>query len=90
MPLFTLVLEYNGGTYICQARATSFRTAPASLVRSLAPGDLKGVGELGLAKLAEQVKETSPTPIEGVLNTWCSSALVAGKLALLHFVQTTE
>lgn len=88
MPLFTFVLEFDGGTYLSQVTAPSSRAAPAIWARAHIPNPLPGFGPASNKKLAQELSESEPVAIAGLHATWCISATVRGKLALVHFVQT--
>ena len=87
MPLFTFVLEFDGGTHISQFRATSFFRAVeeygAQLLRD------KAVAKLPVRRrLSEALSAENPVAIKGVRNVWCCSASIGKKLALLNVVAT--
>jgi hypothetical protein len=87
MPLFTFVLEFDGGTHISQFRATSFFRAVeeygARLLRD------KAVAKLPVRRrLSEALSAENPVAIKGVRNVWCCSASIGKKLALLNVVAT--
>jgi hypothetical protein len=85
MALFTLILEFDGGTYISQFRAPSVMHAVAQY-----PSHLLGNKKLcTLAirrRLAEALSAEKPVSIEGVRNVWCCSASVGKRFALLNIV----
>jgi hypothetical protein len=87
MPLFTFVLEFDGGTHISQFRATSVVRAVeeygAQLLRD------KAVAKLPVRRrLREALSAENPVAIKGVRNVWCCSASIGEKLALLNVVAT--
>jgi len=87
MPLFTFVLEFNGGTHISQFRANSvFRAVEeygAQLLRD------KAIAKLPVRKrLSESFSVENPVAIKGVRNVWCCSASIGKKLAVLNIVAT--
>jgi hypothetical protein len=87
MPLFTFVLEFDGGTYIAQFRAASLDRA----VKEYAPHLLRNKGVASRAvreRLSEALSADNPVSIKGVRNVWCCSASVGKKLALLNVVVT--
>jgi hypothetical protein len=89
MALFTLILEFDGGTYISQFRA-------ASVVRVVAryPSQLlsnRAVFTLAVRKrLAAAFSAENPVAIEGVRNVWCCSASIGKRFALLNIVATAH
>jgi hypothetical protein len=88
MSLYTLIIEYEGGTYISQIKAPSPKSACVKWAQKLDGSQVKGLGLKGKESLIEQMKEESPVAIDGMLNAWCNSTLVRGRLALINLVQT--
>ena len=90
MPLFTFLLEYEGGTYVSQVSAASPNLAPKAWAEGL---DWAGVWKsepLSKDELVDAMQSSVPTPINGVKHTWCCAALLNGHTALIHFIQTAE
>jgi hypothetical protein len=87
MALFTAVLEFDGGTYISQFRATS---ADAAATKHAA--HLMGNKEMSTLanrrRLANRLSAEQLITIEGVRNVWCCSASIGKKFALLNIVAT--
>jgi hypothetical protein len=76
---FTLILEFRGGTYIRQVRASSPK------------GALKTVdGTDSVTKVFCALRDETPVAIEGIANCWCSSTLYQSRLALVNIVKTAE
>lgn len=87
MPLYTFILEFEGGTYVSQLSAASARSAPLAWVESRVPGEIPGLHAAALRQLQASM-DTDPVPLTGLVQVWCASGLVNGSLALLHFVET--
>ena len=83
MPLFTVICEYEGGTYIRQARANSGKAAVNKAVEQF-----EFLTERARAKLAEKIKDEDLTPIEGMKNVWCTCGSTIRGLAIMHIVET--
>jgi hypothetical protein len=83
-------MEFADGTYISQVTAPSRRSACVKSAQNLDVSQVKGLGVKGKESLIEQMKEDAPIALDGILNAWCQSALVRGKLALINFVQTNR
>ena len=87
MALFTVVLEFDGGTYISQ-----FRTKSASETAVKHAAHLTGIKGMSTTairrRLAETLSSEQPVAIEGVRNVWCCSASVGKKFALVNIVAT--
>ncbi|WP_431052978.1 hypothetical protein [Roseateles sp. L2-2] len=91
MALYTFIMDYDGGTYISQIRATSHLAAMRKWARTRTPGEISGMGVKGFEELANAMDATDAANFNGaIVNTWCTSALVRGKLALINFVKTHE
>ena len=87
MPLFTVVLEFDGGTYISQFRARSAHRAAANCAAHLV--GINGMSTLANRKrLASCLSRERPVAIQGVRNVWCCSASIGKKLALVNIVAT--
>jgi len=87
MALFTLILEFDGGTYISQLRAASVARAVAQYPSQLLSN--KTVSTLAVRKrLAQSFSTENPVVIEGVQNVWCCSGSAGNKFALLNIVAT--
>jgi hypothetical protein len=88
MALYTVFLDYAGGTYVSQARASNPASAIKRWARHLDSNQIHGLGVKTRENLVRQMAAEIPTPISGTLNTWCVSAILRGKLALIHLVKT--
>jgi hypothetical protein len=77
---FTLILEFGGGTYIRQVRATS----PQGALKKLAASND------GKVKLFHALADNGVVAIDGLENCWCSTASRRGKFALINIVRTAE
>jgi hypothetical protein len=88
MPLYTFFLEYKGGTYISQVHARSSPLATRAWARKFLEMKVPGLGARSKSDLVEKILGDAPTALDGLKNIWCSSALVRGHLALIHFTKT--
>jgi hypothetical protein len=86
--LFTVLLEFAGGTYVSQAKGASPQDAIVSWAEGLRPSQIAGLGARRQIKLATTLRDAQPTRIVGAQNVWCTTALVDGRLALIHCVKT--
>jgi hypothetical protein len=87
MALFTVVLEFDGGTYISQFRATSAHNAAIKHAVHLM-GNKEMSTLANRRRLADRLSAEQLFAIEGVRNVWCCSASVGKKFALLNIVAT--
>ena len=87
MALFTVILEFDGGTYISQFHASSPKNAAMKHSANL-------IGTKGMStprirrRLAEQLTSELPIAIHGIRRVWCCSASVGKRLALVNIVAT--
>jgi hypothetical protein len=88
MPLFTILLEFGGGTYVSQVQAASLKGAKDKYCLSLATQKF-GTGKTR-RELAEKLKDDEPTALSDIRNVWCLSVSIGRKLALLNIVSTAD
>jgi hypothetical protein len=89
MPLFTFVLEFDGGTHISQFRATSVVRAVEEYGTQLLR-DKTVAAPPTRKRLSEAFSTEHPVAIKGVRNVWCCSASIRKKLAILYVVSTAD
>lgn len=88
MALFTIVLEFDGGTFISQVRATSVKGVTKKYAEQLVANE--AIGKVAMRrKLAESLKEDEPVAIEGVRNVWCCCGSVGKRFGLMNIVATS-
>ncbi len=90
MPLYTFFLDYRGGTYLSQIRASSPSKAIKVWMKRLDPASIQGMGDKSKERLIQELHNEVPTAIDDLERTWCCTALVQGHLILIHFVETAE
>ena len=90
MPLFTVVLDFRGGTYISQVRAASATKALTLWAKDLPVHEIAGMGPASKRDLVARLVEEEPVPLTGLSRAWCRSVLVRGHLALINLVETVE
>jgi hypothetical protein len=81
-------MDFKGGTYIRQIEAPSPKQACVKWAQSLETSNIEGLGIKGKTLLIDQMKDEELTPINETINTWCASALIRGKVALITLIQT--
>jgi hypothetical protein len=89
MALFTVVLEFDGGTYISQFRARSVGRAVAKFASQLV-GDKAFCTLEARRRLAEGLSGEKLVAIVGVRNVWCCFVSVGRKGALVNIVTTSD
>jgi len=87
MALFTVVLEFGGGTYVSQFKAASAHAAAVKHAAHLR--SIKGISRPSERKrLADRLSLEQPIAIRGIRNVWCCSASVGRRFALVNIVAT--
>jgi hypothetical protein len=87
MALFTFILEFDGGTYISQFRATSVRRAVSKYAQHLLSNEVVSTPDVR-KRLGDALSADAPVAIDGVRNVWCRSTSIGKKFALLNVVTT--
>ncbi len=91
MPLYTMIAEHDGGTYISQHRA---RTVTLALAKWLHDDNSSNLVHRRRRSTRDRLErdlldpESKPVPVDGCVRAWCTSGVVRGKLLLLHIVET--
>src|SRR5260370_15177896 len=91
--LYTVVLDYRGGTYISQVNAGSVAGALKIWADALDIGAVARLGPQRKGELIDDIKMQlssgqPPAPLDGLVNAWCASALTSGGLSLINIVGT--
>jgi len=84
--LYTMIVDYRGGTYVSQVRSNSPMTAVKKWAKRVSASDLKiwGLNQSDL----EPLSNDDPVPLKNCQNVWCSSASARKKLLLLNIIGT--
>ena len=90
MPLFTLLMEFKGGTYLSQIRAPSPEAALEKWARDLEVKRIEGMTAGIKRQFVEWLPEARPTAVEGLKSTWNSGFVARTSSALVHILRTTE
>jgi len=90
MALYTFIMEYAGGTFISQVKASSPGSACVKWAENLVVPRGSGLGAKSKDLLVEQMKEEPPAALDGMSNAWCTTALLRGELALINLVRTEQ
>jgi hypothetical protein len=88
--LYTVLLEYKGGTYISQVRAESPLDAITKWSTNLLDEDLNA-WDLRRDELLSVIESDSLVSVTDCLNVWCDSGIDAdGEQILLNIVATID
>jgi hypothetical protein len=88
--LFTIVLDYRGGTYMAQSRAVSVASALDVWTRQLPSQRVPRIGAATATALARALREDPPVPLDGLVNAWCATTSVRGALAVINIILTAR
>jgi hypothetical protein len=87
--LFTVILEFGGGTYISQVNAQGPSEALTGWITAQSDTDLS-FWKLDRTELTKLFAEDSPHALDGLQNTWCVSASLANGLVLANIIKTVS
>jgi hypothetical protein len=86
---YTIVLDWNGGTFLSQVHANSVDLAIRLWVGKFDPKVI-GVESLDLGKILEALSDEVPTPVQGLDNVWCLCFFLLSKMAIVHVIATRD
>jgi hypothetical protein len=86
--LYTLIMEYRGGTYISQVNAIDEKDALMKGVSNLDPKAIEFLGEKIKQKMIEEAHSEIPVAINGVVNVFLASLRPYGNFTLIHIIAT--
>lgn len=87
MHLYTVLLDYAGGTYTSQVNAADEGYALRQWVQDLSDRSLAGQISNEVAAAFVSMSDR-PVEIEGLVSIWCASASAKQGLALANIVRT--
>lgn len=89
--LYTFVLDFAGGTYVSQVRASNAHDASIEWVRAVGLNHLNISDEDIKSVLAEIMElDEEPVKLAELTNVWCISFLLKDKLALVNIIKTSD
>lgn len=88
--LFSIICEFRGGTYISQVRAPDEKRALQKWAEEFAkdnpvPGGSRWVI---VAVMRNACDNEGPTPLDGLTNAWCHTAICNRDLILMNIFKT--
>jgi hypothetical protein len=86
--IFTLIVDYDGGTYISQWSATSPKRALVKWARSFDFSVIPRVKNSWLEDLRTHIARERPVRISGTKAVWCESGALGNKLMIINIVRT--
>ncbi len=89
--LYTVVVDYRGGTYVSQARASSVASGIDKCLRNW----ISNIGNdiidaTHIEEIIDSFQQDEPALLEGLSNVWCSASNVLGEVMMLNVVRTHE
>lgn len=89
LKLYTLVIDYKGGTYIAQSNAKSFIDAPTLCLESWNIEGLDTVlSEIDKQLLISEVEGQEFSALQDINNVWCGTAILNEELVLMNLIET--
>ena len=91
MNLYTIVLDYAGGTYVFQIEESSPYKAMIIWLKTMDLKCLK-IGNVKREGILKQLYkcEEKPLPLSGRKSVWCSTFILNKKLALVNIIKTNK
>ena len=88
--LYTLIIDYQGGTYICQSTAEDRYSAPSECIKKWDIKDLaKEINEKDKETILLELQEEEFVPITGVYNVWCGGVILNNEYMQINLVETS-
>jgi len=87
--LYTIILDFKGGTYISQVSHLSPIDAVCGWADTVSVEDAIA-WRLDRSQLTTMVRRDNPIPITGCTSVWCVSGSIGEDLALINIVETVR
>jgi len=83
MSVYTISLDYRGGTYLRQVEASNPETALLFWAKIITPSEIKNIGKKKIAKIINEISNDviglyEPVKVNGVVNVWCTGLPISG------------
>ncbi|MFA9214664.1 MAG: hypothetical protein ACEQSR_12585 [Candidatus Methylacidiphilales bacterium] len=89
--LYTLIINYTGGTYIYQTMALDELEALRIWVNAIPDKTYEGIEKKDIKKLLSKIENDPPQLISGTLNCWCADIPnFKGNYLSINIVKTTK
>jgi hypothetical protein len=93
--LYTVVMDYLGGTYVTQVNARSVSAALKFWSEGVDTAAIAGLSPERKRELIDDITQSSsrgenPVLLDGLVNVWCVSALTSGGVATINIVATNS
>jgi len=92
MNLFTIILDFKEGTYIRQIESDTPLNAVIRWASNLRCEEIYGLDPTWKKSILDELKDKDniPTPLENILNVWCTTFTIKGSLGLINIVKTKK
>jgi hypothetical protein len=87
--LYSIILDFRGGTYVAQAIHASPEEAVAAWAAAISDEDALS-WNLDKSELLQMVSRDNPVALRGCESVWCLSGNVGGHFALVNVIQTVR
>jgi hypothetical protein len=90
--LYTIIIDYKGGTYIEQVQAEDSTAALNNWIQTPHILSIPGLGFVSQQSLMHSINEADnqPVPLKDGKSLWCTSFIIRGALMLIHLVRTAQ
>jgi len=88
MSVYTLVLEYDGATYMTQVEASDETEALVEWTDELDVCAIDGFPLDNAEPVLKSLEEQVPSPVKQLINVWNLTFAVGHDLAVLHLIKT--
>jgi hypothetical protein len=89
--LYTIIVEYQQGTYVAQATGGS----PSIAISNWSPAGKDAALAIHLKKIHKRIQDQVqkgdvPARVKNNVNVWCLSGTIEGELYLAHLILTAD
>jgi len=89
MSLYTLIIDFDGGTYVTQSDAVNTLDAPKNCIANWDISDLQDVlTEQDKSIILTELREEEFIPLKGIKNVWCGGVHLHQHFLTLNLVKT--
>jgi hypothetical protein len=85
--LYTVILDFRGGTYIAQVSRSSPTKAVIDWSNEISKDEAQ-TWKLDVRQLQRLLQEDELVALDGLANAWCTTARIGRHLALINVIQT--
>jgi len=87
--LYTLIIDYKGGTYITQSVSNNRNIAPSECIKIWDTNDIEPIiNDEVKNEILLQLKNEELIPLKGLKNVWCGTITINEELMIINLVKT--